>query len=439
MHRRDLLSLRGLVALQLAAIALLAVLTVWRFHVWAAVDERAHYANVQSIAEDGRYPRPDDLVSSDVQAITDDTFPRPSPHDPRTQGLAGRTYEAVQTPLYYVLATPAFLLPFNHRQKVFVLRAFDVLLLAAALALAATLSREVLGRRWLVGYAAMLSVLLWPGVLVRMVTVSNDALAIPISLLFAVLIWQAWTRRSPGRLVAAGAVLGLVALTKVTLLFLAPVLAIAAADALVRWDSPRARAAAVLALALPVALLIPWAAVNHARYGGFGLAEGNAAISALYAADPKLAVHGLPPRLWRMFDSSLPQEFAAEYESGGLGALVTRGLVVALVAFGAAAALVGRRAMAPRAAVILGLPLMAGVLGLVLEWESGGDDHFFGRYLYPAALLFALFGAAGWIAAGRDRVAAWWAGAVSLVAAGFWVHLGAAYYFVDLGHRLGLA
>jgi hypothetical protein len=99
-------------------------------------------------------------------------------------------------------------------------------------------------------------------------------------------------------------------------------------------------------------------------------------------------------------------------------------------------ALVARGA---RAAVVLGLPLVAGVLGLVLEWESGGDDHFFGRYLYPAALLFALFGAAGWIAAGRDRVAAWWAGAVSLVAAGFWVHLGAAYYFVDLGHRLGLA
>jgi hypothetical protein len=119
--------------------------------------------------------------------------------------------------------------------------------------------------------------------------------------------------------------------------------------------------------------------------------------------------------------------------------LVTRGLVVALVAFGAAAALVGRRAMAPRAAVILGLPLMAGVLGLVLEWESGGDDHFFGRYLYPAALLFAVFGALGWSVAGRARLVVAWAGVASLVAVAFWVHLGAAYYFVDLGHRLGLA
>jgi hypothetical protein len=269
--------------------------------------------------------------------------------------------------------------------------------------------------------------------------VSNDVLAVPISLLFALLTWQAWARRSPPRLVAAGGVLGLVALTKITLLFLAPTLVVVAADALLRWRVPRAPIAALLAVALPVALLIPWAAINQARYGHLGLAEGSAAISALYAADPRLAVHGLAPRLWRLFDAALPQEFASEYESGGLGAVVTRGLALALVAFGALAALFGRRAIGMRAAVVLALPLIAGVLGLVLEWESGGDDHFFGRYLYPAALLFALFGAAGWTTTGRERIAAVWAGAVSLVAAGFWVHLAAAYYFVDLGQRLGLA
>jgi hypothetical protein len=112
---------------------------------------------------------------------------------------------------------------------------------------------------------------------------------------------------------------------------------------------------------------------------------------------------------------------------------------VALIVFGAAAGVVARRVLDARAAVVLGLPLVAGVLGLVVQFESGGDDHFFGRYLYPAALLFALFGALGWIAARRSRVAVAWACGVSLLAAGFWVHLAAAYYFVDLGHRLGLA
>jgi hypothetical protein len=434
-----LLSLRTLVVLQLAAIAVLSAATVARFHVWAEVDERAHYANVQSLAEDGRYPRPEDLVSPDVQAITDDTFPRPSPNDPRNQGLAGRAYEAVQTPLYYLLATPAFLLPVDHRQKVFVLRAFDVVLLAVALALAAALARGVLGERWLAGFSALLAVVLWPGVLVRMVTVSNDVLAVPVGLLFALLAWQAWTLRSPARLVAAGGAFGLVVLTKVTLLYLAPVLVLAAADAILRWNVPRARLAAGAALLLPVVLVAPWVAVNEARYGRLGLTEGGAAVAALYAADPRLAGQDLLARLARLLDSSLPQEFASQYEDGGLGGIVTRAMTLALVAFGAAGALVARRAVGAIAAIVLGLPLVAGVVGLVVQDALGADDHFFGRYLYPAALLFALFGALAWTVAGRTRVVVGWTVGVSLVAAGFWVHLAAAYYFVDLGHRLGLA
>jgi hypothetical protein len=438
-RRPQLLSLRTLVVLQLAAIAVLAVTTVARFHVWAEIDERAHYVNVQSLAEDGRYPRPGDLVSGEVQAITDGTFPHPSPNDPRNQGLAGRAYEAVQTPLYYLLATPAFLLPFDHRHKVLVLRAFDVALLAVALALAAALAREVLRERWLAGYAAVLAVVLWPGVLVRMVTVSNDVLAVPVGLLFALLTWQAWTRRSPARLVAAGGAFGLVLLTKVTLLFLAPVLVLAAADAFLRWRVPRARVAAGAALLLPLVLVAPWAAVNEARYGHLGLSEGSAAVAALYAVDPRLAGQGLAARLARLLDSSLPQEFASQYEGGGLGALVTRAMTLALLAFGAAGALVARRAVGAVGAIVLGLPLVAGVLGLVAQDALGADDHFFGRYLYTGALLFALFGALAWTVAGRTRLVVGWAVGVSLVAAGFWVHLAAAYYFVDVGRRLGLA
>ena len=425
--------------LQLAAIAVLGVATAARFHVWAEIDERAHYANVQALAEEGRYPRPGDLVSSEVQAISDDTFPRASPNDPRDQGLAGRAYEAVQTPLYYLLATPAFLLPVDHRQKVFVLRAFDVALLAIALAVAAVLAREVLRERWRAGYAAVLAVVLWPGVLVRMVTISNDVLALPAGLLFALLTWQAWTRRSPGRLVAAGGAFGLVVLTKVTLLFLAPVLVLVVADACLRWEVPRARAAAGAALLLPLLLVAPWIAVNETRYGRLGLTEGGAAVAGLYATDPRLAGQDLYARLARLLDSTLPQEFASQYEDGGVGAVVTRGMALALVAFGAAGALAARRAVGAIGAIVLGLPLVAGVLGLVLGDALGADDHFFGRYLYVGAVLFALFGALAWTVAGRTRVVVGWAACVSLVAAGFWVHLAAAYYFVDLGHRLGLA
>jgi hypothetical protein len=141
----------------------------------------------------------------------------------------------------------------------------------------------------------------------------------------------------------------------------------------------------------------------------------------------------------RLLVGSLPQEFAAQYEPAGLGAVVTRSLVCALVVFGVAGAAVARRHLTAPALAVLGLPLVAGVLGLVIESISGGADHFFGRYLYPAAVLFALFGAVAWVAAGRERIAVGWAALSSLTAALFWVHLGGAYYFVDLGHRLGIA
>jgi hypothetical protein len=435
---RRVLSLRGLVTVQIAAILVLGAVTALRFHVWAEIDERPHYANVQTIAEDGRYPLQSDLVSVEVQAITDRTFPHPSPNDPRTLGLAGRAYEAVQPPLYYALAAPAFLAPVDHRDKVVVVRLFDLALLTVALALAAALCREVLGPRWLAGYSAVAAVFLWPGVLVRMITISNDALAVPASLLFALLTVQAWRRRSPRRLVLAGGALGVVLLTKATLLFMAPVLLAAAASAL-RWQVPRARVAAVLSIVLPLLLIAPWVAANQVRYDKFGLVAGSPEVSALYESDPRLDVDGVAPRIARLALASLPQEFSPRYESGGLGGAVMRGLVVALAAFGVAGALVARGSLEASSYAVLGLPLAAGVLGLIVEFERTGTDAFFGRYLYAGAVLFALFGAASWIAAGMARVAVGWAVTVSAVAAAFWVHLAAAYYFLDIGSKLGLA
>jgi hypothetical protein len=69
---------RWLVGVQIAALLVCGVTTVARFHIWAPVDERAHYAYVQEIAEHGRLPRIDDVVSWQVQAITDNTWPRRS-------------------------------------------------------------------------------------------------------------------------------------------------------------------------------------------------------------------------------------------------------------------------------------------------------------------------------------------------------------------------
>lgn len=432
---RRRLSLRFLIALQLAAILVLGATTALRFHIWAEIDERQHYANVQVIAEDARYPLQPDLVSTEVQAITDRTYPRPSPNSPGSQGLAGRTYEAIQPPLYYLLAAPAFLIPVDHRDKVVVIRLFDLALLMVALALAAALCREVLGPRWRVGYAAVLPIVLWPGVLVRMITISNDVLALPVGLLVALLTVGAWRRRSPRWLLGAGAGLGVALLTKATLIFMVPALLVTAVSAL-RWPVPRARVAAVLSIVVPLVMITPWMVANSVRYDTLGLLGSSPEVLALYPPGPGIVTDGVLPRVERLAVASLPQEFWREYELFEVGGAVTRGLVVALVAFGMVGALTARRRLEASSYVVLGLPLVAGVTGLIVKFERTGGDGFFGRYLYAAAVLFALFGAAGWIRAGRSRVVVGWAVTVSVVAAGFWVHLAGNYYFLDVGRKL---
>jgi hypothetical protein len=433
---RLLFSLRALVAVQLAAIAFLGVATIARFEIWARIDERAHYANVQSIAEHGRYPRSSDYVSPEVQAITDRTFPRPSPDRPQDRGLAGRSYEGFQAPLYYFLATPAFLVPVNHRDKVFALRVFDLALLALALGLAAVLAREMLGRDWLAGWSALLAVVLWPGVLVRMITVSNDVLAVPAGMLFALLAWQAWTRADPRRLVAAGVAMGLLVLTKLSLALFAPVFALTVAAFVVRTrPSPPWRAIA-LAVCVPFVLVAPWVALNHSRYGDLGGLAGGEIIDDLGGIPAVKFNVGIG--LGRLLTASMPQEFSNEYAQAGLGAVTTRALVVSLVVFGLAGALAARGRIRPAALAVTGAPLVVAVLALVVAVTRIGDT-FYGRYLYAEALLFALFGAVAWIAAGRVRVAIGFALSASLVALGMWAHLAGAYYFLNVGHALHLA
>jgi hypothetical protein len=225
-----------LASLQIVAIVLVGVATVARFHVFAAVDEENHFAYVQEVAEHGRLPwLGRDVVSWQVQAIEDEVYPRHSSRDPRRLGYGGLSSEALQPPLYYLVAVPAFSIPSSYRAKVFALRAFDLILLLVGVALLAMLARAVLRAGWLIGFCLALSVLLWPGIIVRAITVSNAALEIPIVLLYLLMLWHATARRRPGLLVACGAIAGLCVLTQLTLVCLVPLLIVPA------WAFLRAR------------------------------------------------------------------------------------------------------------------------------------------------------------------------------------------------------
>lgn len=423
-------ALRLLVAAQVAAILVLGAVTVARFPIWAEVDERAHYAVIQALAEDGRLAGIDDVVSPEVQAITDRTFPARSPRDPAAVGLAGRAYEAFQPPLYYVLATPAFLVPVDHHAKVRVLRVFDLALLAVALALLLALARELFGARYRAPLALALCVLLWPGVLVRLVTISNTALELPLALAVALALCRA---RSPRGVAVAAALLGALMLTKLTLAALVVPLAGVALLVARRERRPRVALAALL---IPGLLLLPWLAFNLDRYGTLtanaqALAQQ---LPVLYPGGQTLGAADIPARLASLPRGALPQEWVAQLDRPAIG-LAARALPLALLAF-ALAGIARRPAMLrTRAAGVLAAPVALVLVTMALTLALERHDIFLMRYLIPILPGLALFAALAWPG---DRAPARLALAGTVVAGALWVWMAGSYFFIDLGQRLGI-
>lgn len=421
---------RILVALQLLALAVLGAVTVARFHVWAAIDESAHYAYVQSVAEDGRLPRIDDLVSPRVQAITDNTWPRPSGTDPRDAGLIGRSYEAFQPPLYYLAATPAYLLGGDHRDKVFALRAFDLLLVLAAAAVLFALARRTLPEAPPVPFAGGLLVLLWPGVLVRAVTVSNLALELLVASAFLLALAAADRRRDPRRLLVCGVLLGAALLTKLTLVYLALPFAVVV---LRTWRrSPRAAAAAVLA---PALLLAPWLASNLVRFGSL---TANAAARA--QQEPVLNPTGrdyglgdLPGGLWRLTEGVLPQEWAGQLDVAWVRAATLLLLAILLAGAVAFAATASARLLRLAGLAVLGALAVAVAVLLAADW-----DVFLLRYFYAVLPALAVGVAAAAYRCLAPRLVAGLVVAQLALLAALWVDGAGAFYFTDLGGRLGI-
>ncbi|MET0685094.1 MAG: hypothetical protein ABW060_07250 [Solirubrobacteraceae bacterium] len=423
---------RALVVLQVLAIVVLGAATVARFHVWADVDERPHFDYVQAVAEDGRLPELTDLVSPEVQAITDRTWPEPSPVDPAIRGLAGRSYEAFQPPLYYLVAAPAFLVEADHLRKVKVLRAFDLLLVLAAVALLWRLSGALRPADRLLAFSAGLVVVLWPGVLVRGITVSNAALELPLVTALLLVTWRLGTEPRRGTRVLAGVLLGACLLTKSTLISLAPlVLLVGAVD----WRRHRDGVGTGLLVALPAALLAPWLAFNVAHYDALTPAAAAREQQRPFVNpdDVQYGVGDAVERTGRMLDQILPVEFLGQLDVAWVRvatALVVAALVVPAVVLAITS---------PRRRVIwfFALPVLTGYAMLVLTLLSANWPSFNLRYLYPVLPALAVAVAVA-VPRGRERLAWGVVTGSSVLLAAVWFDMAGAFYFTDVGEKLGI-
>ena len=420
---------RALIVTQLAAIVLFGVLSVSDFFIWGAGgDERAHFAYIQTIAQQGRLPIVNrDRVSLQVQAITDGTYPLRSPVWPSQVGLRGRSYEAFQPPLYYLTAVPVFDLSSNYLVKVKLLRGYGLLLLLASIALCAALARRVFGReRWLLPFAFALTVYLWPGVLVGGATVSNAALELPLMIATVWALWRAHTARSGRALLAAGALIGLCLLTQVTLVFIVPLLVAVAARLLWRDRSRRMLATAAAALVLPLALLTPWLIFNEIHY--HALTANSLAQRVQHSITPKHVNFGfVTSGDVKMVDALLPEDWWFEGR-GSVGTAIEWLVIVELIGMAAAgAALALRRRRAVPWLLLAPAPLWfltMDIATIVARWNLLHP-----RYGYSALPLLALFGAGTLVVERRGEGAVLAASAAtSALLIGLWVWLAATFY-----------
>jgi 4-amino-4-deoxy-L-arabinose transferase-like glycosyltransferase len=413
--------LRALVAVQLAALLVVAVGTVARFPVWALVDEAAHFDYVQWIAEDGRLPVLDeDRVHAEVLAIDEGVYPNPPRVPAEERGLFGRSYEGFQPPLAHLLATPVYALAGDHERKLRALRALGVALLAAAVWLTWLLARRVVPDAPLAAFSMALTFYLWPGVVVRAGTFSNAALEVAVGAALSLALWRALSERSERWLVAAGALTGAALLTKLTMLAFVPALAVVGI-AFLREGRWRAVAAAG---ALPAAAVAPWIVFNLGQYGA---PTGSDEVQALMepTLNPERIDYGpgdLPGKHVALLNGVLPDEWWVEFLSTAKRRLrdVLVGLVIAapLLAAVRIPSVERRRALA-----VLVLPLAAGILMMSLSLLAENWDAFYPRYLYGALPGFAVFAALALMRALGERALFWSSAGLTVLLLALWAHL----------------
>ena len=389
--------------------------------IWSRVDEAQHTDFIIQLSH-GVYPVADrTVVDPETIRVMQSTgvfrfespgsYPVPDVTDlgPPPAGMSARanatwmsrhlwqlSYESAQTPGYYVLMLPAWWVADSLGGTVvavYVVRIINALLIALLAPMAVIVAwRLAPGRPEVVALAVLFAALL-PGLALNATRVGNDALAAVLggAAIVMAIRWTggAWTTR---RALFLGLALGTGVLVKLTLLGLAPALAVA-----VLWPgsgmSTHRRVVLLLLTGAVAALCLGiWLAINLHLYG----------VPVPSARTNRLSI--IPPMPFDLryvpFDLAF---LVVSYWSGEpLGALpYAAGFVVlgSLIALIAAAGLLRQRVGGGPAFVALAA--IAGMLAVALLLPATAAFQFAGpgRYEYPALPAIAALMAIGLTAA----------------------------------------
>jgi len=282
------LPLRALLVAIVVIYATIGVLYAALTPTWQVPDEPAHYNYVRALAEGRGFPVMEigDYDQAYLGRLTSERFPP-------ELSIESLEYEDHQPPLYYLLATPVYLL---FGGAVVPLRLLSVLFGAGLLVVAFGTVRTVFPTRPELALMAAAFIAFIPQHVAMTAGVENDTLGELVvgGTLWALVVYVGGGRDRPW---PVGLLLAAAFLTKTTAYF---VVGVAVVAVLIRWRQGHRTwgwAAAQLAWMLVPALLLsaPWFIRNGLTYGWrdpLGLTRHNEVVAGQLRSSEYLEIHG---------------------------------------------------------------------------------------------------------------------------------------------------
>ncbi len=394
---------------------------------WQTPDEPAHYNYIRYLGTHTDFP---ELVAGCynqdyLSRLTTQRFPPQLPIDTIC-------YEFHQPPLYYLLATPFYLLGDG---SLTVLRLVSVALGAGVVILAFFVANTIFPKNLTLTAGTMALAAFVPMHTAMLASVNNDALAELLLAVVLLLLARRMTAATPptfAQNTILGVVLGLGLVTKTTVYIAVVPVGVAVLLPLLGSKITVGKFAGQVALIFGLALLIaaPWYLRNAGLYGGLdvlGLARHDKVVVGQLRTTNYLAEVGAAAYA-RNFGLTTFKSFWGQF--GWMAVPMdtrTYRLLLALVGLagaGLAAFLVQQWRGSPgrqfelSAAQWQALGLLALTVALVLAAYSGYNLSFVqfqGRYLFPGLIPLGLFLSLGLSEACRPRWAWWLVGGLALV------------------------
>ncbi len=388
----------------LASIILIYLGLGWLYAVftpkWQTPDEPAHFNYIRHLAETSTLPvlQPGDFNADYLEQIKAAKFP-PS------MSIDAIRYESYQPPLYYLAATPVYLIArgFGVDATVIILRLVSVAFGAIVLLVAFNIVREIFSDDDLLALATIGLMATVPQHLAVSASISNDLAA---ELVLILILWLA-VKRVKNTLgdaqftILGGVLFGAALLTKTTTYVPgAALLAVAEIAHSGRWSAAVGQLLKLFALALLIAApMFIRGALTYSITDPLGIARHDAIVVGQLTTAQVIDQSGLKSVVFK-FGAVTFKSFWAQF--GWMGVLVNDRIYVALAMLGAIALLGFMfyvfRILRHREIWTMVQRWCVGLLLVLLVVATvdyiGYNFKFFqpqGRYLFPALISIAVF------------------------------------------------